>query len=138
MTADPKLRTAACACGALHLTVRGEPRRVSLCHCGQCQRRTGAPFGVAAFFARADVEVEGESRTYRNVGDSGRWLDFHFCPICGSTVYWEMERRADALAVAVGAFADPGFPAPAQSVWNERRHDWVTLPEAWPAFPQNS
>ena len=138
MALEPKLREAACACGALRLTARGEPRRVSMCHCAQCQRRTGAPFGVAAFFARADVAVEGESRTYSRKGDSGMSLVFHFCPTCGANVYWEPERRPDAVAVAVGAFADPGFPAPEQTVWTEQRHDWVVWPDAWPAFPQNS
>jgi hypothetical protein len=33
----------------------------------------------------------------------------------------------DLIAVAVGAFADPSFPAPSQAVWDERRHHWVTL-----------
>ena len=31
--------------------------------------------------------------------------------------------------VAVGAFADPDFPAPAVSVWEERKHSWVVVPE---------
>jgi hypothetical protein len=42
-------------------------------------------------------------------------------------VYWEPERKPDAVAVAVGSFADPSFPAPTQAVWNERRHPWVTF-----------
>jgi hypothetical protein len=32
-------------------------------------------------------------------------------------------------AVAVGAFADPKFPAPQQAVYTEHRHDWVVVPE---------
>jgi hypothetical protein len=33
------------------------------------------------------------------------------------------------VAVAVGAFADPAFPAPAQAVYAEHRHRWVpTMP----------
>jgi hypothetical protein len=32
----------------------------------------------------------------------------------------------DLIGVAAGAFADPAFPAPSQSVWQERRHPWVT------------
>jgi len=40
-------------------------------------------------------------------------------------VFWEPERKPEAIAVAVGAFADPSFPAPTQSVWRERRHLWL-------------
>jgi hypothetical protein len=38
-------RTAACNCGQLCITCEGEPVRVSMCHCLECQRRTGAVFG---------------------------------------------------------------------------------------------
>jgi hypothetical protein len=36
------IRRAACSCGQLHLTIEGEPSRISMCHCLECQRRTGA------------------------------------------------------------------------------------------------
>src|SRR5262245_27127717 len=35
-------RRAACSCGQLHLAIEGEPSRISMCHCLECQRRTGA------------------------------------------------------------------------------------------------
>ena len=34
-------RHAACSCGQLHLTIEGEPSRISMCSCLACQRRTG-------------------------------------------------------------------------------------------------
>lgn len=33
------------------------------------------------------------------------------------------------MAVAVGAFADPDFPPPQDSVYDCRRHSWVKLPD---------
>ena len=38
-----------------------------------------------------------------------------------------------STAVAVGAFADPDFPAPQVAVWTENKHHWVPLPEGVPA-----
>lgn len=35
----------------------------------------------------------------------------------------------DSIAIPVGAFADPDFPAPTVSVYEERMHDWVSLPD---------
>jgi hypothetical protein len=35
-------RRTACSCGQLHLTIEGEPSRIAMCHCLECQRRTGA------------------------------------------------------------------------------------------------
>ena len=54
---------------------------------------------------------------------------FHFCPDCGSTIFWEPSRKPDMIGVAVGAFADPSFPMPNQSVSDARRYSWVQFPE---------
>jgi hypothetical protein len=123
-----KRRLASCCCGQLRIVCVGEPQKVSLCHCLDCQRRTGSTYGIAAFFPRGKTSVEGQASRYKRSSDGGHIITFHFCPKCGSTVFWEPERKPDAFAVAVGAFADPSFPAPTQSVWNERRHQWVTFP----------
>jgi hypothetical protein len=126
-------RIARCACGALALACRGEPLRVSLCHCTDCQRRTGSAFGVAAFFERAAVTVQsGAAKSFSRDSISGKPVHFHFCPDCGSTVYWEPERQPALIGVAVGSFADPGFAAPAQSVFTDCKHEWLDLPAGMP------
>ena len=118
-------RTASCACGQLRVMCAGDPMIVSLHHCSECQKRTGSTYGIATFFSREAVKTEGDCRTYRRSSDSGFAVSFHFCPNCGSTVFWEAERKPDAIAVAVGCFGDPAFPSPSQSVYNEHRHAWV-------------
>ena len=57
----------------------------------------------------------------------GSGVTFHFCPDCGSTVYWRPERKPGIVAVAVGAFADPEFPAPQQAVFEALRPPWLTI-----------
>jgi hypothetical protein len=54
---------------------------------------------------------------------------FRFCPDCGATVFWTLAAVPDAIAVAIGAFADPTFPPPTISVYDSRRHPWVSLPD---------
>jgi hypothetical protein len=120
-------RTATCACGQLRLACEGEPQRVSVCHCLDCQRRTGSAFGVAAFYPRTAVKAEGRAQTTRRLADSGRGLTFHFCPDCGATVFWEPDFRPDSVAVAVGAFGDPSFPKPEKAVFEERAHPWAKI-----------
>jgi hypothetical protein len=120
-------RKAACACGQLTVTCSGEPVVVSLCHCLACQRRTGSTYGIAAFFPRDAVTVAGAMRDFTRSSDSGFDVAFHFCPDCGSTVWWEPARKPDLIAVASGAFADPHFPVPTQSVNERHRHPWVGL-----------
>ena len=121
-------RVASCSCGQLSLTTSEEPLRVSVCHCLACQRRTGSVFGAQARFRRDAVQITGSSSTYVRTGDGGSKATFHFCPQCGATVYYELEGNPEHVAVPVGAFAEPGFPAPSFSVYEERMHSWVGLP----------
>lgn len=123
-----KQRLASCQCGQLTVTVQGDPVRVSMCHCHDCQRRTGSVFGVQARFAADQVSVSGESRTYLRTADSGGQAQLHFCPHCGSTVYFRLLAIPDTVVIPVGAFADASLPQPTISVYEERQHPWVMLP----------
>jgi hypothetical protein len=125
-------RRAACSCGQLHLTIEGEPSRISMCHCLDCQRRTGAVISNQARFRLEQVSFAGKTNAWTRTAESGNALTFHFCPICGSTVYWENESLPGYITIAIGNFADPNFPAPTIAVWEQSRHPWVSLPPDTP------
>jgi hypothetical protein len=120
-------RTATCRCGAVTVTCEGEPVRISACHCLACKQRSGSAFAAQARFPNAQVRVAGETRTWTRIADSGNPVHYRFCPTCGSTVAYALERDPDVIAVPMGNFADPGFPAPRFSVWEKRKHDWVAI-----------
>lgn len=122
------LRIASCSCGQLTASTSAEPVRVSVCHCLACQRRTGSVFGAQARFPAASVTIEGISREYVRVADSGNRLKFRFCPECGATVHYVVEGKEDLIAIPIGAFADPSFPPPRFSVHENRMHPWVAIP----------
>lgn len=122
-------RFASCTCGNLTVRTRGEPVRISICHCLACQKRTGSVFGAQARFPADAVTIEGRSTQYVRFGDEGTSCRFHFCPQCGATVYYVPDAIPGMVSVPVGAFADPGFPPPRVSVYGERRHAWVRLPD---------
>jgi hypothetical protein len=54
-------------------------------------------------------------------------VEIHFCPDCGSSVFWYAKYRPDLIGIAFGAFADPSMPSPTLSVWEPTRHPWVTF-----------
>ena len=120
-------RMAHCCCGSLRAEASGEPALVAACHCTLCQRRTGSPFGVSTYFRKQQVRTEGTSKVYVHTSDSGRKIEAHFCPDCGSTVFWNAEIFPDLIGIAFGAFADPTVPWPTVSVWEATRHPWVTF-----------
>jgi hypothetical protein len=122
------VRIASCSCGELTAAATGDPIRVSVCHCLACQRRTGSAFAAQARFPRTDVEIRGQSTSFVRIGDSGNKTTFHFCGKCGATVHFDMESQQDVIAIPVGAFADPTFPHPSRSVYEDYKHPWVELP----------
>lgn len=128
-------RLASCSCGQLMAQVVGDPVRVSICHCLACQRRTGSVFGEQARFRREQVTLSGASTEYVRIGDEGTRIAFHFCPHCGATVYYQMGGLEAYIAIPVGAFADPGFPTPGVSVYEERMHAWVIPPVEAEHYP---
>lgn len=88
----------------------------------------GSVFGPQARFDRSKVSIAGEGRDFVRVGDEGTRSTFTFCPERGATVYYVMAGHEESIAIPVGAFADPSFPAPTFSVYEERMHSWVTMP----------
>jgi hypothetical protein len=124
----PNIRTASCSCGQLTAVTSADPIRVSVCHCLACQRRSGSVFAAQARFPASAVFISGEANVFVRVGDAGSKGTFRFCPTCGTTVYYTSEGLEDSISIPIGAFADPSFPAPTFSVYEERMHAWVTMP----------
>jgi hypothetical protein len=125
-------REATCHCGQLRLEVTGEPLAVSICNCLACQRRTGSAFGMQAGFKADQVEVSGRFGDYSRISDEADRKEhvFHFCPDCGSQVFYTEPDDPERVVVSVGAFADPSFPPPTKSHYDSRRHPWVELPDS--------
>jgi hypothetical protein len=123
-------RTASCVCGQLSVTIEGDPAIVNMCHCTDCQRRTGSPFQIGAFFKEEQLKsVEGEFTTYVRTANSGRTIDVNFCPTCGVSVFFRPQARPGIVGVFGGSFADPDFPAPTQTSWTQSKHHWIDLPD---------
>jgi hypothetical protein len=129
------VRTGTCACGQLSATCTGDPVRVSVCHCLNCQRRSGSAFAVQARWPDDRVELTGDRNQWRRVGGDGGAAAHFFCPVCGVTIAYVLDSQPGLIAVPVGAFADPDFPPPVYSVYEERKHAWLEISGELEHFP---
>src|SRR5262249_10221897 len=118
---------ARCSCGAVALSLSGPSKLVVACHCLDCQRRTGAPFSVGAFYPADVVTISGTAREFTRDAASGGKVHTYFCSNCGSTVYWKADNLPAMIGVAVGAMADPKYAPPVISVFEQSKHDWVEI-----------
>jgi hypothetical protein len=131
-------RTAKCLCGQFGVIVTGEPTMVNVCHCRDCQRRSGAPWTSNAYFPKENVRLDGPNKVYTRVSNAGTRINHHFCPNCGVTVGFTRETGSIRFGIPVGTFNDPSFPAPSRSFWQEARYTWspqVSDVEHWDTQP---
>lgn len=129
-------REASCSCGQLRVRVHGDILGTGICHCLECQRRTGSVFAALAGF-NGPFDVAGTATEYVRAGDQGTRFRFRFCPVCGTNLFHTVDGQDAFVMVAVGAFADPDIPPPDDSVYDSRRHPWVRLPPGTQAFEKN-
>jgi hypothetical protein len=130
-------RTAQCHRGSLRVIASGEPERVYVCHCRACQRCTGAvvhsgcAIRKAMFGSRATTRFTSLTRTAasRSAFISARMRQ-------AATSFGRADRNPNTYRIAVGSFADPNFPPPTSSVWEEVMHPWLGVATATEHFLQ--
>lgn len=120
-------RLATCRCGQLSATCTGAPMRVSVCHCLDCKKRSGSAFAYQARWPEDQVAISGDSRLWSTRGESGHLATFRFCVQCGGTIAYTTGGMPGLIAIPVGTFAEPSFPPPEYSVYEERMHDWIAM-----------
>jgi len=116
--------------------VPGPTSAVVACHCIACQRRTGSPFGVAAYYPDDQVIIDGVSTRYVRKTALGGDFENFFCPDCGATVYFRGSKNAGMTGVAIGAISEKHSMVPVRSVWEQSMHRWATIPTALEHFPK--
>lgn len=120
-----------CLCGNLRYRVEGEPRRTTICHCKDCQRRTGTAFAVVASFREEQFAfLAGQPAGFEYRSDeSGRWIQAQFCSRCGTNVTLTLEKFPEYRIISGGTLDDPGWLKPVRHVWTRSAQHWMAIPE---------
>ena len=119
---------ASCQCGQLTAHAPDDPPPyVVACHCRDCRKRSGSPFGAMAYFPAETLAVSGEQREFTRPTDSGHTYTTGFCPQCGTTLTGRASRMPEIAGVAIGCIDEGDVPPPARSVYEQSKCAWVTL-----------
>ncbi len=129
-----------CLCGAIRYRVKGNPWRAYVCHCTDCQRRTGSAFAIIVWFEEENVELTDDGLTiYEHRSDeSNRWRRAHFCNRCGTTIMWTRDHRPGVRTIMVGTFDDPNWIKIERHVWTRSAQHWVIIPQNVECFEKSS
>lgn len=129
-----------CLCGKHRYRTKGNPMRVSVCHCKFCQRRTGSTCGIAVFFPEENVKINGNDLAlYEHVSDeSGLKIGLEFCRRCGTTITAKLERFPTGRVTFGGTFDDPSWFTIERHIWTRSAPSWMVFPENIPCFQKSA
>jgi hypothetical protein len=127
-----------CLCGRIRYEMKSQPRLQLACHCVSCRKYSGSAFSMSALVPREEIEITGMPKVYADRGDSGNEIKRAFCPDCGSSLYFEVAARPDALALNAGSLDDASWFKPRVNVWTDRALPWVAIDPECKNFPQEA
>lgn len=129
-----------CICGAVRYATRGDPARVTYCHCRFCQRATGGAYMVEPVFQKQDLTVRsGTAAQYAHVSEgSGKVVTINFCARCGTKLWLGFERFSDVVGVYGGTFDDPDWfprdPATTKHIYLDVAQHGTVIPPGLDTF----
>jgi hypothetical protein len=95
-----------CHCGAVRYAITARPLAVNACHCGDCKRLAGGPFGLYLHVPRERLDVRsGVFETLRRTGGSGNQISIERCAACGTRM-WHMPDAAPGLVIVCAGTLD--------------------------------
>jgi len=94
------------------------------CHCRDCQQASGSAYAAIVVLPKSAVQIRGEPRYHRVVGQAGKAIERGFCPNCGSQVTVKLERLPNILGLQAGSLVDPSIYRPAMDVFTVSAQPW--------------
>ncbi len=117
-----------CLCQSCSYRIEGGIEPAGVCHCEDCRKVTGSPFGVSFRVLKDQFSIEGRTASYTKASDSGTMLTRHFCPLCGSPLYTESASHSEAVYVKAGTLDQPAAIRIERQAWMASRVDWAIIP----------
>lgn len=127
-------RTGGCLCGAVRYEVTGDLAPIQLCHCAQCRKAQGGPFGANIPVAAADFRlVQGEDalREYRASPGKRRV----FCGVCGGPLFSQRDDAPQTLRLRAGGLDGTAGLRIGLNAQTASAAAWWTIDDDLPAYP---
>jgi hypothetical protein len=115
-----------CHCGAIAWEGEVDPTKVSVCHCGDCQRLSGAAIRASVPVKTEDfVLLRGDPVRYIKMAESGNRRMQTFCGCCGTPLYSADAENPKSFNLRVGALAERAELPPQRQIWCEAALPWT-------------
>ncbi|WP_291199503.1 GFA family protein [Hyphomonas sp.] len=109
-----------CHCGAVRYGVTARPMAVNACHCDDCKRLAGGPFGLYLHVAKDALQVSGGARdVFTRTGGSGNAIPVERCAVCGTRMWHLPAVAPDLVILCAGTLDDSTWAVPTSHIFIE-------------------
>ena len=127
--------TGGCACGAVRYACSVEPLFMGNCHCRDCQRASGGPFGSIVGVPKEAVTITGKVTYHEVLADSGNPIKRGFCGTCGSRLLG-FPSGAPFVGISAGSLDDPSWYRPTVDLYTASAQPWDFMNPELAKFPK--
>jgi hypothetical protein len=129
MSAEERMLTGACECGAVRYRVPDAFLYSLNCHCSRCRAATGSAFKALAGIEREKLEVTHGRDTLFIYGEP----DGHDtrCAVCGSLLF-SVVRDGEYVHVAMGSLVDAPSIRPTDHIFVGSKAPWFEITDDLP------
>ena len=105
------MHTGSCHCRAVRFEIEGDLAPIQVCHCGDCRKAQGGPFGTNIPVETSKFhQLSGadDLRIYDSTPDKERV----FCGRCGGPLFSRLKSKPEVMRIRAGTLdgcADGGF-----------------------------
>ncbi len=125
-----------CLCGAIRYESTSELIAPHYCHCRDCQKLYGGPFGTGFIVAESNTSLTGEVSCFEIESDAGRTKSHLFCGVCGSPIAAKVEEFPGVLVLASGTLDDPSLFKPESHYWVGSSPPWFEIHDGLEVFEE--
>ncbi|XUU61727.1 GFA family protein [Erythrobacter sp. HA6-11] len=120
-----EVQTGGCSCGHVRYHISAPPLALYLCHCTDCQRRTGSAFGMTMHIPSSrHVVTQGK---LLNIGSDK--FGVFVCSQCSSWIY-NKHNKAVVTVFPPGTLDDTSGLKPDANIWTRSAQPWVKFDPA--------
>ena len=119
-----------CQCGIIRYRISGEPRRLYVCHCQDCQKQSTSAFGMSLIVDADQLEfTRGRDalKSWDTRGDDGEIKRCYFCPECGSRLMHGDDDPDSRYSIKAGSLDDTTGLRPNAHIWLKSAQPWVAI-----------
>jgi hypothetical protein len=126
-----------CLCGDVCYTTAADSVFSGNCHCTDCQRASGGPYGPVMLFPAATVAITGSAKYFVSKGDSGNRIERGFCQNCGSQLFVRLGAIPDMLGVRPGSLDRASHFQPSLDFYVSSAQPWDHMDPDLPKQPRS-